>query len=176
MTTSSAENRNNYALEDAGSTHIFGGKGNTGVTITSVRYGAATDSAKLTLAKPVPTSDSLRLTINAQPPKGLQGANGQFLNEAANGKPGANYVTYLGAPRKTPPPPKPPNTPVILLLLLLLILFLILIFILLFLLCESRSSYRQPKSVLVSQRRPRLSSLRTSLTPSTIALALATAT
>jgi len=62
---------------------------------------------KITLAQPVRTSDSLRLTLNAQPPNGLQGANGQFLNEAVNGKPGANYVTYLGAPPKTPPPPKP---------------------------------------------------------------------
>ena len=82
MTTSSADNRKDYALVDAGSSHIFGGKGNTGVTIKSVTYSSANDSVKLTLAKPVRTSDSLRLTINAQPPSGLQGANGQFLNEA----------------------------------------------------------------------------------------------
>ena len=109
MTTSSADNRNNYALEDAGSTHIFGGEGNTAVKIKGVTYNSANDSVKLTLAKPVRASDSLRLTLNAQPPNGLRGANGQFLNEAANGTPGANAVIFLGAPAKKPPPPKPPK-------------------------------------------------------------------
>ena len=109
MTTSSAGNGNNYALEDAGSSHIFGGKGNAAVTIKSVTYSSASDSVKITLAKPVSTSDSLRLTINAQPPSGLQGTDGQFLNEAASGTPGANAVIYLGAPPKTSPPPKPPK-------------------------------------------------------------------
>jgi hypothetical protein len=79
--------------------------------ITGVTYGSANGSVKITLAMPVRTSDSLRLTINAQPPSGLLGTNGQFLNEAANGTPGANAVIYLGAAPKTPPPPKAPKTP-----------------------------------------------------------------
>ena len=108
MTTSSAGNDNNYALEDAGSSHIFGGTGNTAIPIKNVTYSSASDSVKITLVNPVSASDSLRLTINAQPPSGLQGTNGQFLNEAAYGEPGANAVIYLGAPPKTSPPPKPP--------------------------------------------------------------------
>jgi len=107
MTVSSVDNLKSYTLLDAGSSHIFGAKGNAGITIKTVIYSPATRSATLTLAKSVPTSDSLRLTINAQPPRGLQATNGQFLNEAANGKPGANFVAYLGAPpKKTTTPSK----------------------------------------------------------------------
>jgi RHS repeat-associated protein len=100
ITTASADNRKNFTLVDAGSSHIFGGKGNTSVTIKSASFNASSHSVKLTLAKPVSTGDSLRLTINAQPPSGIKGTNGQYLNETASGKAGANAVVYLGAPRK----------------------------------------------------------------------------
>jgi hypothetical protein len=43
---------------------------------------------------------TLRLTIIAQPPSGIKGANWQYLNETASGKAGANPVIYLGAARK----------------------------------------------------------------------------
>jgi len=109
MIASSAGNAKNYTLVDAGSTHIFGGNGNSSIQVKSVSYSSSNDSVKITLAKAVGTKDSLRLTINAQPPNGLRGVDGQFLHELANGKPGANAVIYLGAPAKTPPPPKPPK-------------------------------------------------------------------
>jgi hypothetical protein len=100
ITTASADNRKSYTLVDAGSSHVFGGKGNTKVTIKTASYNGSSHSVKLTLAKPVSTGDSLRLTINAQPPSGIKGTNGQYLNETAIGKAGANAVIYLGAPRK----------------------------------------------------------------------------
>jgi RHS repeat-associated protein len=100
ITTASADNRKDYTLVDAGSSHIFGGKGNSKVTIRTLSYNASSHSVKLTLARPVSTGDSLRLTINAQPPSGIKGTNGQYLNETASGKPGPNAVIYLGAPRK----------------------------------------------------------------------------
>jgi hypothetical protein len=100
ITTASADNRKDYTLVDAGSSHFFGGKGNSKVTIRSMSYNASSHSVKLTLARPVSTGDSLRLTINAQPPSGIKGTNGQYLNETASGKPGPNAVIYLGAPRK----------------------------------------------------------------------------
>jgi hypothetical protein len=106
----SARNRNNETSLDAGPSHVFGGKGNAGVTVKSASYSTANDSVKITLAKPVHTSDSLRLTINARPRKGLQGANGQFLNGSASGKPGANAVIDLGAPpKKALMPSTPPK-------------------------------------------------------------------
>jgi hypothetical protein len=109
--TNSAGNAKNYALVDAGSSHIFGGKGNTNVTLKSVTYSSTGDSVQIKLAKPVRTSDSLRLTIRAQPPSGLRGTNGQFLNETPSGQPGANTVVYLGAPRKQPTAPTAPKPP-----------------------------------------------------------------
>jgi hypothetical protein len=109
MTTSSADSSVNFTLVDAGRTHIFGARGNTGVSVKNIIYNSANDSATITLAKSVRTRDSLRLTINAQPPSGLQGTNGQFLNASANGAPGQNPVIYLGAPPKTPRPPRSPR-------------------------------------------------------------------
>jgi RHS repeat-associated protein len=109
--TKSASNAKNYTLVDAGSSHIFGGKGNTNVTMKSVTYSSIGDSVQIKLAKPVRTSDSLRLTIKAQPPTGLRGTNGQFLNETPSGRPGASTVVYLGAPGTQPPPPKPATHP-----------------------------------------------------------------
>jgi hypothetical protein len=109
-TKASAGNSKNYALVDAGSPHIFGGKGNTAVTVKGVTYSPATELAQIKLAKPVSTKDSLRLTINTQPPSGLQGTNGQLVNESSSGKAGANTMIQLGAPPKQPPPPKPPKS------------------------------------------------------------------
>ena len=106
MTKASANNIKDYALVDAGSSHIFGGSGISAVTITSATYSSGSELVRFTLARPVSTSDSLPLTINAQPSNGLQGTNGQFLNETTSGKAGANTVVYLGAPAKQPPPPK----------------------------------------------------------------------
>jgi hypothetical protein len=100
IATAPADNRKDFTLVDAGSSHVFGGKGNANVTIKSVSFNASSHLVKLTLAKPVSTGDSLRLTINAQPPSGIKGTNGQYLNESASGKAGANAVIYLGAPRK----------------------------------------------------------------------------
>ena len=71
MTKTSADNSKNYALVDIGPSRVFGGKGNATVTVKSATYSAATDSAQINLAKPVRTSDTLRLTSNAQPPSGL---------------------------------------------------------------------------------------------------------
>jgi hypothetical protein len=109
MAASSADNSQNYSVVDAGKTHVFGGKGNTNVVVKTAIYSPSNDSVAITLAKRVRTRDSIRLTINAQPPTGLEAANGQFLNEASNGAPGQNAVIYLGAPPKKPPPPKPPK-------------------------------------------------------------------
>jgi len=117
MTLASAGASNDYTLLDAGSSRVCSGERNAGITLKSVTYSSADNEATLTLAEAVRRRDSLRLTLNAQPPSGLQGANGQFLNGAANGTPGANDVIYLGAPRKTPPatkpkkPAKPPKAP-----------------------------------------------------------------
>jgi hypothetical protein len=111
LTLSSVENSGNFIVVDAGKTHIFGGRGNSMVKVKSVAYDSAANSVMLTFVKTVRRTDSLRLTINAQPQSGLRGADGQFLNATATATPGLNDVVYLGARAKTPPPPKPKKAP-----------------------------------------------------------------
>jgi hypothetical protein len=111
MNVSSASTINDYTLLDAGSTHIFGGKGNHLVKIASAIYSSAADSVTLVLKKPVSLQDSIRLTVNAQPPSGLKSAGGEFLNASASGASGPNDVFYFGKPAKAPKPPKPPKKP-----------------------------------------------------------------
>ena len=111
MNLSSLANISNYTLLDAGSSHIFGGKGNHLITIASATYTSADDSVTLVLKKPDSLKDSIRLTVSAQPPSGLESAGGAFLNASSSGAPGPNDVFYFGKPAKAPKPPKPPKKP-----------------------------------------------------------------
>ena len=56
------------------------------------------------LKKPDTLKDSLRLTINAQPPAGVQSAVGEFLNSSLTGASGPNAVLYYGKPPRSPKP------------------------------------------------------------------------
>ncbi len=111
MSLSSVTNISNYTLLDAGSSHIFGGKGNQGVKIASATYASATDAVTLVLKKPDSLKDSIRLTVSAQSPSGLESAGGKLLNASASGAPGANDVFYFGKSAKLPKPPKKPKKP-----------------------------------------------------------------
>ena len=85
MNPSSVTNISNYIFLDAGSTHIFGGKGNHLVKIASATYSSSHDSVTLVLKKPDSLKDSIRLTVSAQPPSGLKSAGGELLNASASG-------------------------------------------------------------------------------------------
>ena len=111
MNLSSAKNVINYTLLDAGASHIFGSKGNHLVKIASATYTSADNSVTLVLKKPDSLKDSIRLTVSAQPPSGLESAGGKLLNASASGAPGANDVFYFGKPAKAPKPPKKPKKP-----------------------------------------------------------------
>jgi hypothetical protein len=111
MNLSSVTNISNYTLLDAGTSHIFGSKGNHLIKIARATYTSADDSVTLVLKKPDTLKDSIRLTVSAQPPSGLESAGGTLLNASAGGAPGANDVFYFGKPAKAPKPPKPPKKP-----------------------------------------------------------------
>ena len=104
MNPASIDNLGNYTLLDAGSDHVFGNKNDRVLTLKGVSYSSSTDSVTISLKKPVNLSHSLRLTLDAQPPGGLQSTSGQFLNASVNGRPGSNFLTFLGKPPKASKP------------------------------------------------------------------------
>ena len=85
MNQASAVNRNNYSLVDAGADHIFGNRNDRSVALKALSFSSAQDTVTLTLKKPDSLKHSLRLTINAQPPAGVQSEAGTFLNATAGG-------------------------------------------------------------------------------------------
>jgi len=109
MDASSVTALGDYTLIDAGPDHIFGNKNDKTIRIATATYDPAKDSVTLTLKKPDSLKDSLRLTLNAQPPSGLQDAGGRFLNESASRATGPNAVLAFGAPAKAPKTKKPPK-------------------------------------------------------------------
>jgi hypothetical protein len=104
MDTASTLNMKNYVLVDAGRDHIFSTRGNRVVAWKSASYDPADDSVTLILKKPDTLKDSLRLTINAQPPAGVHSAVGEFLNSSLTGASGPNAVLYYGKPPRSPKP------------------------------------------------------------------------
>ena len=101
MNLSSLANISNYTLLDAGSSHIFGGKGNHLIKIASATYTSADDSVTLVLKKPDSLKDSIRLTVSAQPPSGLESAGGAFLNASSSGDRGQT-TSFTSASRQRP--------------------------------------------------------------------------
>ncbi len=104
MNTASTLDLNDYVLENAGPNHIFGGRSVRVMRWKTVSYDPSHDSVTLVLKKPDSLKNSLRLTINAQPPSGVQATSGEFLNESPTGASGPNSVFYYGQKPRSPKP------------------------------------------------------------------------
>jgi hypothetical protein len=111
MNAGSVENKNNIILMDAGIDHIFANKNDRKIAIKSAAYRSSDNSVTLVLKRPDSLKNSIRLTVNAQPPSGVAAADGQFLNSSASGAPGSNAVIYFGAKDRLPKPSSKPKKP-----------------------------------------------------------------
>ena len=100
LNLASAVSRSNYSLVDSGRDKIFGNRNDRSIRLKSLSYSAAKESVTLTLKKPESLKRLLRLTINAQPPAGVQSDAGGFLNTSVTSASGPNDVIYFGNPRR----------------------------------------------------------------------------
>jgi hypothetical protein len=65
------------------------------IKLKKVVYNAATDTVTLTPRTPFSLSKPVQITVDGEPPAGLQDSVGRLIDGANNGQPGSNAVAIL---------------------------------------------------------------------------------
>jgi hypothetical protein len=113
MDATSAAAMSNYVLVTAGADHRLGTKDDRVIPFRSVQYDSAAQTVTLQPIRRLPLRLNFLLTIKGEPPAGLKGARGLFLDGGGTGQPGTNFVARITDKLLVPPVRHPAAKPAV---------------------------------------------------------------
>jgi subtilisin-like proprotein convertase family protein len=95
LNATEAASLSEYGLVVAGKHGSFTGKGTKVLKLRSAVYNPANDTVALTLKKPFVLKKPVQLTVNGEPPAGLEDSSGRLIDGNHDGQAGGNAVAVI---------------------------------------------------------------------------------